>query len=132
MKKIIILSCLLISVFGYSQSYNGLYTNNEIYGMKLTITNYNKENGTFNFEFNFNKNTPCINSGGKFRAKLVDDRTDVFVYIDTYDDYRGQKLYFFFNSDGTLTLNSNNSGEWTYIICDGLNKYPIKLSKSKK
>ena len=97
--------------------------------MKLTITNYNKTNGTLNFEMNFNSKLNCINSG-ILKAKLEEGKTTVFVYKQTFDGYSGELLYFFFNSDGSLTLNTYNSGAWSYVICDGNNEYPIKLNRT--
>lgn len=131
MKKFFLSILVLFSVVGYSQNFNGVYTNSEIYGMKLTITNFNKTNGTFNFEMKFNSKLKCINSG-MLKAKLEEGKTTVFVYKQTFDGYSGELLYFFFNSDGSLTLNTHNSGPWGFPICDGLNEYPIKLSKIQK
>jgi hypothetical protein len=110
MKKQILLLIFFIALKTsvYSQNYNGTYKDN-INGITLKISNYNKTKGSITFELIVNEH-PCFGSRKEIANCCDYDNSPSNEFIFRTEQEDGEYLYITFNKNGNVVLKSDENG----------------------
>lgn len=136
MKKLnILLFLLLMTLSVYSQNYNGIYKDN-INGITLKISNYNKIKGSLTFELIVNEH-PCFGNRKELAFNHMDEcdgcDPNEFVY-QSGQDVGSEFLYLTFNSNASVILKSDENSFNIQGMCSIFKDEVIfkKISAPKK